>query len=76
VLADTTLFREAAYTALSRGRDENRLYVVAEREPDPDRHHRPPEPPAPLEELTRELSDSHAKDMAIEAPEPDLALEL
>jgi hypothetical protein len=36
VLANHALFREAGYTALSRGRRENRLYVVTPDLPDID----------------------------------------
>jgi ATP-dependent exoDNAse (exonuclease V) alpha subunit len=39
VLASGALFREAGYTALSRGRTENRLYVIAPEPPDVDVGH-------------------------------------
>ncbi|MEX2032755.1 MAG: hypothetical protein WEA81_07800, partial [Dehalococcoidia bacterium] len=76
VLADGALFQEAGYTALSRGRHENRLYLITEPDLGPDAHqHARPQPPTPLETVARELSESHAKTMALEL-EPDLALEL
>src|SRR5207302_1083813 len=37
-LADDTLYREAAYTALSRGRHENRLYLVTDQAAREERH--------------------------------------
>ena len=73
VLADDALFRESAYTALSRGRDENRLYLVADPETDA-AHHEPATPARPLEDLARTLADSHAQRLAIE--EAGIGLEL
>ena len=67
VLASGALFKEAGYTALSRGRIENRLYVVA------------PEPPDvdvgygvygarddPIEDLIRSLEHSRRKQLAVD----------
>lgn len=67
VLASGALFKEAGYTALSRGRLENRLYVVA------------PEPPDvdvgygvygarddPIEDLIRSLEHSRRKQLAVD----------
>jgi hypothetical protein len=69
VLANQALFREAGYTALSRGRRENRLYVVAPDLPDVDlsfgiRGERSD----PLELLVSTLERSRAKHLAVEQP--------
>jgi conjugative relaxase-like TrwC/TraI family protein len=69
VLADDTLSREAAYTALSRGRLENHLVVISFEEPHRDIGHGPPgRAPDPTERLAAELSASRAKTMAIDTP--------
>jgi conjugative relaxase-like TrwC/TraI family protein len=67
VLANQALFREAGYTALSRGRRENRLYVVAPDLPDVDlsfgiRGERS----NPLELLVSTLERSRAKHLALD----------
>jgi conjugative relaxase-like TrwC/TraI family protein len=67
VFANRALFREAGYTALSRGRRENRLYVVAPDLPEVDlsfgiRGERS----NPLELLVSTLERSHAKHLAVE----------
>jgi ATP-dependent exoDNAse (exonuclease V) alpha subunit len=69
VMANQALFREAGYTALSRGRRENRLYVVAPDLPDVDlsfgiRGDRS----RPLEFLVSTLEQSRAKHLALEEP--------
>jgi conjugative relaxase-like TrwC/TraI family protein len=76
VLADDTLSREAAYTALSRGRLENRLVVIHPEDPLRDIRHGPPGRPAdPIARLFADLRNSRAKTMAIDMPElaPTLA---
>jgi ATP-dependent exoDNAse (exonuclease V) alpha subunit len=67
VLANQALFREAGYTALSRGRRENRLYVIAPDLPDVDLNfgiHG--ERSNPLELLVSTLKRSRAQHLAIE----------
>lgn len=66
VLGGEDLYREAGYVALSRGRRENHLYLVA---PDPPgREHARPEPsPAPLSAAARALTASRAQTMAVDA---------
>jgi len=79
------LYREGAYTALSRGRHSNIVIITdpesrqleAERDADPQRHNtglRLPteEPASPTEELTERAGKSRAKRFAI-ADDPDLA---
>ncbi len=69
VLADDTLSREAAYTALSRGRLENQLVVVNSDEPHRDIGHGPvARGPDPIERLSTTLRASRAKTMAIDTP--------
>ena len=68
VLGTDDLYAEAGYTALSRGRHENRLYVVADNEPDVDHHgaiearrpdrRRPRRPVAKRTPRTRDPHDS------------------
>ena len=77
VLGDETLFREWAYVAMSRGRTENRLYVVAR--DDPERAELGGQvsgPDDPLRELERALAKSRAKEMALDAGGPELELSL
>jgi ATP-dependent exoDNAse (exonuclease V) alpha subunit len=74
VLADRALTREWGYTALTRGREANHLYVAANRElareefapADPD-------PPDPVARLGRALSTSSAQPIALDiaAGRPD-----
>jgi conjugative relaxase-like TrwC/TraI family protein len=76
VLANHALFREAGYTALSRGRRENRLYVVAPDLPDIDVGYGIHGARSlPLESLVSALEQSRAKHLALErlmqAPTPD-----
>ncbi len=63
VLGDDALYQEAGYVALSRGRTQNRLYLVA-RPHDPDHHH-PPHRRSPLDELAAALRVSRAQELAI-----------
>jgi hypothetical protein len=64
-LGDDLMTAERGYVALSRGRLANDLYWVAS-DPAPDRHG-PTPLHRPLEELTRALSTSGAKTLAIDA---------
>jgi ATP-dependent exoDNAse (exonuclease V) alpha subunit len=71
VLGDETLYREWTYTAMSRGRNDNRLYVVAGADPDRDELGGEVAPPSdPMAELVRAIRRSRAKDLALEAYEP------
>jgi hypothetical protein len=72
VLGDETRYREWTYTPLSRGRSDNRLYVVAGT--DPDREELGGEvasSPNPMTELVRAIGRSRAKDLALDAYEHD-----
>ncbi len=64
VLADEHLDREAGYTALSRGRKENRLYAVTP-EPDEESHVRL-DPDIVHDAVRRALERSSGKDLASE----------
>ena len=74
VLGDETLYREWAYVAMSRGKQENHLYVVAgidaERE---ELGGQVAGVEDPLEEVTRALGRSRGKDLAIDTG--DLGIE-
>lgn len=59
---DERLYQEAGYTALTRGRDENRLYVLAS-EPD-DEGHTPRARRDPVRELATALRRSAAQELA------------
>lgn len=68
VLADQTLYREWAYVALSRGRNDNRLYVVAGL--DGDREEVGGEVERikdPLAEVAAAVGRSRAKDLALDS---------
>ncbi len=67
VLGTDALYREMGYTAMSRGRDSNHLYVVGGQAPDPDDHHATPRPPKPDEEMLVALEKSRGKHLAIDA---------
>jgi len=66
VLGSDLLYQEAGYVALSRGRAENRIYLVG-REPREEAHTPEPAPPAPLDALTQSLGVSHAQHLAVDA---------
>jgi len=66
VLGSDTLYQEAGYVALSRGRAENRIYLVAI-EPRPEAHTREATPPEPVEALTQALRHSHAQELAVDS---------
>ena len=72
VLADDTLTREHAYTALSRGRHGNDLYVVAD-DPRIEERHAAEAGPDPLDVVRRAVGRSGAKRMAIDQLEPEVA---
>jgi ATP-dependent exoDNAse (exonuclease V) alpha subunit len=67
VLGDETLYKEWAYVAMSRGKDENHLYVVAA--PDPERDELGGQVETvkdPIAELTRAVGRSRAKELALD----------
>jgi ATP-dependent exoDNAse (exonuclease V) alpha subunit len=72
-LASDTLYQEAAYTALSRGRIENRLYLV-DREPERADVRHAPELDDDRDEdwIERALERSKAKAMALTRIEPSV----
>ena len=72
VLGDETLYREWTYVAMSRGRNDNRLYVVAG--VDPEREEVGGEVAAiedPLSEVVDAVGRSRAKDLAIDVYEQE-----
>lgn len=78
LLATDVLYRELGYTALSRGRVDNRMWTVTDAEPDIDleRAHTPEddEPRYPIADLVRAMERSTAQHLAIDEanllPEP------
>jgi len=83
-LADDTFYREAAYTALSRGRRENRLYLITDQPAREERHAPEFDDRAHAELVRRMLERSLAKTMALEhgtpersrTPEQDYGIEI
>jgi conjugative relaxase-like TrwC/TraI family protein len=72
VLVDETLYREWGYTAMSRGRTENRLYVVAGADLDrEDTGGQVARASDPMPALTRALARSRAKELALDALEAE-----
>jgi hypothetical protein len=72
VLGDETLYREWGYVAMSRGRDENRLYVVASDNPDRDEvGGAVSRARDPMKELVRGHARSRAKDLAVDTYEDE-----
>ena len=69
LLGNDTLFQEAGYTALSRGRLSNHLYAVAPDNPRAEIAHGDEIPPHqdPLAGLVEALSHSHEQTMALES---------
>jgi conjugative relaxase-like TrwC/TraI family protein len=64
VLGGEELYREWGYVALSRGRHQNRLYIVAPEPPDRDLY-APPEPERdPIDVATAALARSRAQELA------------
>lgn len=73
VLGDETLYREWTYVAMSRGRYDNRLYVVAGNDPERDElGGQIAEVEDPLDELTRAVARSRAKELATDSYERDV----
>jgi hypothetical protein len=73
VLASDTLDHQAGYTALSRGRTDNRIYLV-ERELDPEAHHHERQPLDARHELARALGTDRGEHLAIDHDVDALAL--
>lgn len=74
VLGDQTLYREWTYVAMSRGRNENRLYVVGGI--DADREEvggEVAEVEDPMEELIAAVGRSRGKTLALESYEQDVS---
>lgn len=78
----TGLNRESGYTALSRGRKENRLYTIT---PDNEHDHGHTHTPDPIDDLQHNLTTSTAQQLATnyrqpttptQGPEPDLGIDL
>jgi conjugative relaxase-like TrwC/TraI family protein len=65
-LGSEMLYQEAGYVALSRGRIENRIYLV-DSEPRPEAHTPEAAPLEPLDALTHALTISHAQWLAVDA---------
>lgn len=65
VLGSDLLYQEAGYVALSRGRKENRVYLVG-REPREEAHTPETGPPEPLDALSRALTVRHAQQLALD----------
>ena len=72
VLGDDTLTRERAYTALSRGRHGNDLFIVAEDRRVEDRHATELDA-QPLDTVRRAIGRSAVKTMAVDQAEPQVA---
>ena len=67
VLVDPSLTQEWGYTALTRGRESNHLYLAADRAQRRDEFApQDPEPPDPIAQLARALSKSNAQTLAID----------
>ena len=72
VLGDQTLYREWAYVAMSRGRENNSLYVVAGVDPERDQAGGQVERISdPTKELIKAVGRSRAKDLALDIYEQD-----
>jgi ATP-dependent exoDNAse (exonuclease V) alpha subunit len=67
VLGTENLYREWGYVALSRGRLDNRLYVVAPEPPDRDQHAPAATRPLPLDAVAQALGRSQAQTLATDA---------
>ena len=65
VLGSDTLYQEAGYVALSRGRAENRIYVVGG-ESRLEAHAPEAQPPGPVEALTHSLKSTRAQQLAVD----------
>jgi hypothetical protein len=62
VLATDDLYAEAGYTAISRGRHENRLYITVDDEPDID-HHGAPDNDDPITSIRTALQRSERQQL-------------
>ncbi len=72
VLGDQTLYREWTYVAMSRGRENNSLYVVAGIDPErEDAGGQVAKISDPTQELIRAVGRSRAKDLALDVYEHD-----
>lgn len=70
VLGDETLYREWTYVAMSRGKDNNRLYVVAGADPERDEvGGKVASSEDPMQDLIRAIGRSRAKDLALDTYE-------
>jgi conjugative relaxase-like TrwC/TraI family protein len=76
ILASDTLDHQAGYTALSRGRAENRIYLVAQPEADPDAHFAPRERPEALDQLAAGLRTDCGQQLALDHGIDRTALQL
>jgi Ti-type conjugative transfer relaxase TraA len=66
VLASDTLDRQSGYTALSRGRNDNRIYLVAQPPTDPEAHHPERDTPDPNAQLAAALQPDRRERLAID----------
>ena len=66
VLASDTLDHHAGYTALSRGRIDNRIYLVEQPDIDLEAHHASRETTDPRRQLAAALQTDHADRLAID----------
>jgi hypothetical protein len=70
VLGDETLYKEWTYVAMSRGKEDNRLYVVTGVDPERDELGGQVETSGdPLKDLVRAIGRSRAKDLALDTYE-------
>jgi ATP-dependent exoDNAse (exonuclease V) alpha subunit len=73
LLADDSIFQEAGYTALTRGRERNQLYVVRSEDIDVNlERSRPRKPDTLIADLTAALSRSRSKTLALDHPRLDV----
>jgi conjugative relaxase-like TrwC/TraI family protein len=69
LLGSDTLDQNRGYTALSRGRTNNRIYLVETHQPDPELHHHKTRPERdPRTTLVEALGIDHADRLAIDQP--------
>ena len=68
ILGSDTLDANRGYTALSRGRNINRIYLVEQHEPDPEAHHPHREQTDPKAALVAALSIERADRLAVDHP--------
>ncbi len=66
VLVSDTLDGQAGYTALSRGRVDNRVYLIAQPENDPEQHHPTRQLPDPNAQLAEALKTDRSQHLAID----------